>query len=258
MHVKSYLFSRTGGRERVTMYSSSNLVPNHAERIYNDAYQTVGHPDVYRHSRVFFDLLRFDRGTDVPGRKKVAGHWLGWTPDPDTPKDNDYFSKLLDATDCRGQGGPTQVRVAASIWYKSKLDAARKVAGLNRRGCDVQVLFNTDWVSPEVMDFLLDRGVPTRVQSLRRGEDANHSKFIAIKGSHYGKQVSTVYSGSLNLSTYSIRRSDNNMVRIVDNDTTFTAYRKRFERVWENSRRLTERDVSQAQNVRVRQAEAAD
>lgn len=251
MHVKSYLFSETWGQKDVTMYSSANLVRSQAESVYNDAYQLVGDAAVHEASRKYFDKLRRDRTTKFRKVVSAGVHRLYFFP----TRTGGFHNRILANTSCDSSQGPTRVELSASIW--SRAGVARRLASLHDQGCDVRVQFNKDKVTPKVMRILLRRGVATQLQSKAAGEVANHSKYIAISGTHYGEETNAVYSGSLNITPLSEIRSDNHMMRIQDPDTT-AAYHRQFEETWHESRPLTRSDVRDAEAVRVGRAEARD
>jgi hypothetical protein len=251
MHVKTFLFSKVRGVGPVTVHSSANLTRGQATKRWNDAYQLVGDTVMYSAAVDFFDALVKDAEVDYPRLVKAAGHWQY-----SFPAVEDFHLGLLDATRCRSTLGPTQVRFSASIW--KQVAVAEKLADLRDAGCDVRVLLNLDKIDRPVLETLHARGVPTRVQY---GDDPNgavHSKYVAIQGMHDGYVVRTVYSGSMNVSRFSGRTANNNMIRIVDDASVHAAYRRVFERVWELARPLQPSDIKAAGAVDARAAEMAD
>lgn len=251
MHIKSYLFSETGGTSDVVIYSSSNLVDNQAVKKFNDAYQLVGNPDVYRAARRHFDKLRWDAPSRFRPVQDVGGYRLFFLPRPG----GNFHTELLDATSCGGPRTATRIEFTASIW--SRAGVARRLSALHDDGCDVRVVFARDKVTKRVMSILAERGVPTRVQSAAAGEAANHSKFVAIAGRHLGGYTRVVYSGALNVSTLSEHHSDNNMIRIED-AAAYRAYHQHFSKMWNASRPLVGADLRAAGRVRVSHSEARD
>ena len=121
----------------------------------------------------------------------------------------------------------------------------------------VRVLFHKDRVSRSVMRTLLDGGVPTRLQSREKGEDINHSKYVAITGRHFGAYRRVVYSGSLNVTAISEHRSDNNVIR-VEKWSAARAYHEQFGITWARSRPLVRNELRSAPTGRVAGAEALD
>ena len=251
MHVKSYLFSKVHRVGNVTMYSSSNLTRNQAATRWNDAYQVTRDRDVYSAAATFFDKLTKDKPIKFARLTKAAGYWQY-----NFPSSQDFHLDLLDRTECKSAAGTTTIDFVASIW--KQVAVAEKVADLYDAGCDIRVALNLERIEQRVLDLLLDRDVPTRVQPVDDPDGATHSKYIAIQGMHDGYVVSTVYCGSPNVSNFSVRTANNNMLRIVDDETAYAAYHGQFDRLWEAGRPLERADVEAAGKVDARSAEAQD
>ena len=239
MHAKLSLFSEVVGggtvTEDVTVYSSANLIHSQSNNRYNDAYQLVGNEDVHTSATRFFKSLAGNIETTYPELTKAPGLRQYFFP-----ADQDFHRDVFERTKCRVDDGRTHVDFAASIW--ERLDVARQMVALEAAGCTVRLLLAVDRVDKDVLRELFRGGVPTRVQSIRAGDQAVHSKYIAIRGSHRGKPVSTVYAGSLNVSRYSSKIANNVMLRIVDDETDYLAYHRHFTGLWELSRPLRRSD----------------
>jgi hypothetical protein len=251
MHLKSYLFSKVNGVPDVTVYSSSNLTRTQATLRWQDAYQLTRNAPVYRSATAFFDQLRQDTDLDFTRLTKSAGYWQYYFPTR-----QDFHLDVLEQTRCESPSGPTRIDLVASIW--KQVAVAERLADLRDAGCEVRVTLNLDRIERPVLQALLDRGVPTRVRSSSDAAGATHSKYIAIRGNHDGYIVSTVYCGSSNVSGFSTHTADNSMIRIVDDEAAYGAYRRNFGRVWEGSRPLSQDDVDAAGEVNARDAEMRD
>ena len=251
MHLKSYLFSEVAGVPDVTVHGSSNLTRSQATHRWNDAYQVVRNADVYASATAFFDQLRRDKDLEFPRLVKTPGHWQYYFP-----SGREFHLEVLDRTRCQSSSGRTTIDFAASIW--KQVEVAEKLADLHDAGCGVRVQLNLEKIEGPVLQTLLDRGVPTRVRQGTDPEGATHSKYIAIQGMHDGYVVSTVYSGSSNVSGFSTHTADNSMIRVVDDAAVHAAYVRNFDRVWGGSGPLRAADAAEARSVNARTAEAAD
>jgi hypothetical protein len=249
MHVKSYLFSAVGDVRNVTMYSSSNLTQTQATRRWNDAYQIVANQAVHRSARRYFDKLALDQPTTFSAVDSSRGFRQYYFPSPSS-----FHLDILERTRCWSDDGPTSIDFSISIW--KQVSVAERLADLHDAGCRVRVLLSLDKIDRAVLRTLLRERVPTRVQSMSAGENATHSKYIAIRGRHGGETVSTVYCGSSSVSYFSTHRANNNMLRRVDDQVAHTAYRTHQTRLWRLSRPLTQADVESARILHPRSAEA--
>jgi PLD-like domain len=252
MHVKLHLFSKVrspeGPTEHVTVYSSANLTRRQATNRYNDAYQVVDDAAVYDSARSYFDTLA--QGTE--------GEIVPFTTAPGFrqyyfPSDDDFHREVFERTRCRTDEGRTTVEFAVSIW--ARVDVAEQLAELDRAGCAVRLLVALGKADQDVLRLLHRREVPTRVQSVAQGDQAVHSKYVAIRGRHRGRTVSTVYAGSLNVSRFSARTANNVMLRIVDDEDDYAAYHRHFSLLWKQSRPLRASDVRSADRLDAAEAE---
>ncbi len=252
MHAKLHLFSKVvhadGVVQDVTTYSSSNLVHSQANPRYNDAYQVVGDPEVYESATAWFDNLTNEEDTPFPARTGSPGYRHYWFPAAE-----DFHRELFERTTCRADEGRTRIELTASIWKRT--DVADQLVALQAAGCRIKVLLAVDKIDKAVLQTLYRHEIPTNVQSKSDGDLAVHSKFIAIRGTHRGSFVETVYTGSLNVSRYSARTANNVMLRVFDDETAYLAYHRHFKKLWELSRPLTRADVRSATRVDAVQAE---
>jgi hypothetical protein len=235
-HSKMFLFSETSGRRYVTVYTSLNLSPAQSELRYNDAYTVVGDKAVFGASARYFDALRHDRPRAFDKRVRLEDYNLFFFPNAGRASQG-FYRDLFSRTTCKGvtgsgEGGRTAVRFSTSRWRSDMLPLAIEMAELDAEGCRLRVLVNIEETDPDVIHALKAGGVDTRYIRSKTAPHI-HSKFIAISGLHGGREVNTVYTGSLNPTAQALERSDNNMIHIKNDLEIFQAYQARFDQIWE-------------------------
>lgn len=249
MHAKLHLFSKVVGAEDVTMYDSGNFVHTQATARYNDAYQVVGDADVYASARAYFGTLKQNEPTSYPRLTSSAGYRQYYFPEHD-----DFHHEVLERTRCRTDDARSTVDFAVSIWKRR--DVVKALAELEVADCDVKVVVSVAKADRAVLQGLYRHKIPTHVQSMEDGDLTTHDKYLAIRGTHRGRQVRTVYCGSLNVSRFSARVADNVMLRVVDDPTAYRAYHQHFMTMWEQSRPLRRSDIRSASKLDAGAAEA--
>ena len=229
MHVKLYLFSRSGMSREVAMVGSANLATGNLGEMWTDLYTSVGAAGLYDELvRLHRELMR-DQPVDPPYRVVTIGpHQLTVFPHPGTGPETDDVVVALRGTDPEG----AVVRASVYTWQDARgQDIARELARLRTEGADVAVIHNG--ISSEVRRILDQAGVPTHDSRLDVDRDGVkdyyvHHKYFLV--GHPGLERWRTYTGSHNWNVGSLRRADELMLRI-DGRATFEDYLANFQEV---------------------------
>jgi phosphatidylserine/phosphatidylglycerophosphate/cardiolipin synthase-like enzyme len=146
-----------------------------------------------------------------------------------------------DALPGSGEAGRTVVRISMYGWRGQRgLDLARRVGGLSRAGCRVEVLVSA--AGPDVVETLLRAGV--RVRSASLDVDGNvatgfedsgwehfvHEKWMSVDGTWDGTATRAVWTGSENWSDVSLLNDE--LVVMIPRPRIHDAYVAHFDTVW--------------------------
>jgi hypothetical protein len=154
--------------------------------------------------------------------------------------------RCLGATGGTGINGRTSIRLATSLWDRSRLDVARQVVDLRKRGCNIRVIAQSYNIDRGILTMFRQNNVRFRFADTPQTAAGNHSKYVAISGNFHGRTNATsVYAGSLNLTAADNSSCDNNMIRITD-VSAHTAYREHFAALWAKSAPVTNAQVEDA------------
>ena len=130
------------------------------------------------------------------------------------------------ATGGTGINGRTAIRMATSLWDRSRLDVARQVVELRRRGCNIQVIAQSYNIDRGILRMFRANKVRFRFADTPRTARATTASTSTISGNFHGRTNATsVYAGSLNLTAADNSSCDNNMIRVTD-ASAHTAYRQ--------------------------------
>lgn len=263
-HNKFFLFSSTGGASDVVVQSSANLHPGRdGLEGWNNALVLVGNTGIYNAYNTYFGDLEaqkvnnnyYDTGQPPVASGSAKAHFFpraesGYNGDPTSgwPSDDpseDPVETVLDHVQCSGNStvGTTDgthrtiIRVAMNIFSRTYL--AKKLWNLDEAGCDVQVAqnWNTDSASETqaLNDLLAHTGSKYGGPVVKYYCSADpvwiHSKYFQVEGKYYGVPDRTItWTGSANLSTNSLRQSDETMLQYEDS-SVFDAYRTNFSNI---------------------------
>lgn len=248
-HSKLFLFSQVGTTPNVIGTSSGNLDNYMAQHRYNDEYTVVDDAEGYRAGVANFDLMLADSYHNAAAptvtNKGITYHFF-------PRRRANLFGAIMNNVRCRGAtggtgiNGRTAIRMATSLWDRSRLDVARQVVDLRKRGCNIQVLAQSYNIDRGILTMFRAAKVRFRFANTPRTALGNHSKYVAISGNFKGRTNATsVYAGSLNLTAADNSSCDNNMIRITD-ASAHDAYRANFAGMWDKSAPATLAQIKDA------------
>jgi phosphatidylserine/phosphatidylglycerophosphate/cardiolipin synthase-like enzyme len=246
-HMKVYLFSRNADQPHVVMLGSANLTDYAAGVHWNDLVTFTGSQQLYDDYSLVFAELAADHRVETPAAPLTHGDVTTSVGSgrPATP-DDDAVAQRLAKVGCRalpgsGVAGRTVVRVSMYGWRGERgLDLARRVAGLRRQGCRVQVLVSA--AGPDVVETLVDAGVRVRSASLDVDHDPAtgfessgwehfvHEKWMSLDGTWDGSATRAVWTGSENWSDVSLLNDE--LVVMIPRSAIHDAYVEHFDTVW--------------------------
>jgi phosphatidylserine/phosphatidylglycerophosphate/cardiolipin synthase-like enzyme len=248
-HMKFYLFSRAGQTNDVVMVGSANLTGYGARVQWNDLYTTSNVPELRDlYTKIFEQLVR-DRRVASPYVHRVVGDYENeFFPMPSMTAADDPVLHRLDAVRCAatsgtGRNGHTVIRIVMYGWVDSRgLYLAKKVADLDRAGCDVRVILSSP--GGRVVRNLIAGGVLVKTADLNLDKDDStgfdetpfevftHQKYMTLSGSYRNQMSHQVWTGSENWSNLGLR-NDEVTIRIPGS-STHRAYVANFDYLWAN------------------------
>ncbi len=248
-HMKFYLFSKAGQVKDVVMVGSANLTGYGARVQWNDLYTARNAPELRDlYTKVFEQLVR-DRRVASPYIHRVVGNYENeFFPMPSMTAEDDPVLHRLDAVRCAASGGTgsrgrTVIRIVMYGWVDSRgLYLAKKVADLDRAGCDVRVILSAP--GGRVVRNLIAGGVLVKSADLDLDHNENtgfdqtafevftHEKYMTLSGSYRGEMGRHVWTGSENWSNLGLR-NDEVTIRIPG-ASTHRAYVANFDYLWAN------------------------
>ncbi|MGW6240724.1 phospholipase D-like domain-containing protein [Streptomyces sp. NPDC055094] len=241
-HNKFFLFSRTGGAEKVVVQTSANMTGTQRTDLFNNAV-TIADPGLHDNYAAYFsDQLKY--GASGPGlatyyrtpssatdpayktyffpRRETSG--TDYRKDPAT----DTVKLLLDKVAC----SPTrrsEVRMAANLFYRDQI--ASKLVAMKKAGCLVYLAGDGNPNGGGTGVPSLGRTVTSLVsgkltQRVECWEDPPtsgapkiglHSKYVLVKGTYEGvANKKIVWTGSHNYSWQALRSNDETLLKIDD------------------------------------------
>lgn len=257
-HNKFFLFSSTEGASDVVVQSSANLHNGRdGTKGWNNALILPGNAGIYNaYSGYFDDLATMTTNNNYydTGRPPVASGdaKIHFFPRQESSGANVYrdptedtIETVLDHISCFGNtkvgtadNHRTVIRVNTHIFSRPYL--ATKLAALDAAGCYVEVVENfaagdTGLAHESLSDLLKKTSSAYNgvVVGYYCSSDSvwTHSKYLAVDGKYYGvPDRRLVWTGSANLSTNSLRQSDETILQLED-PTIAEAYRANFHDV---------------------------
>ena len=234
-HAKFVTVSSSERGVGVLLVGSVNLTGYNAERQWNDLY-TVADPELHDQFAEAFDLMAADRRQARLALPETdSGFETDLSPYPGISARKDPLLHRLRTVRCHGaaltagRDGRTVVRILMHAWNGDRgIALARRVARLERRGCDVKVLYGVG-TGRQVKRILERADVPAR-DSLHDGRRV-HQKAMVLSG-RIGNRTDAnyVWTGSHNWSDRSLR-NDEVMLRVGGRDLV-QDYLRQFNRVW--------------------------
>jgi hypothetical protein len=212
-HTKFFQFSKTGGREAVTMVTSANATGYNVNQLWNDLY-TVFERDVYDSFRRVFEQMKWDRPRDPSYvRQSFPRYEVRFYPFPGVTDRTDPTLRPLNRVGCRGATGAaghkgrTVIRVSMSAWHGARgLAMARKLGELSRAGCGIRAILGSG-SGEGVRDTLTRNGIAWR--RTRHKHVNTHQKMMLIRGVIGGDTSAyRVFTGSHNWTDSSTHRDE--------------------------------------------------
>jgi phosphatidylserine/phosphatidylglycerophosphate/cardiolipin synthase-like enzyme len=258
VHSKFFAFSKTGGRNWVTMISSANPHTVNVEDSWNNLHTIVNRRPIYNAVRNYFVHMKADINRSNYYRAMSSGKYSLYFF-PRAARAGVNTSNILDALNrvsCRGpisrgygSGGRTVIRVAMWGWTTARMDVAKKLWSLHNAGCKVDATINHGRISRGILSQLLKKSArygQIRLFDAWRDKNRNdyaelyvHHKAFIINGRWNGRpNAKVVYTGSQNLTSTGIRVNDDMILRVMDAGT-YNAYSSNFSYLQRWAKRLT-------------------
>lgn len=222
LHQKSWTFSRVGRTRWVSVVTTANATEAAERHQYNDAYEVVGHRELYRRLGQVFEQQARDRAVAHPFRHYEVGRGVAVTFLPwNSPGQADPVVERI-----RGlPGAAATILVAQSNWQDERgVAIARALVVQRRAGATVRVLASRP-LGRGVRAVLRAGGIPVADTwwSPRR---YSHLKFMAVRYNTPTGPRSRVWTGSENW--WSPSRGHDELVLRVDGGPAFAAYQRIF------------------------------
>lgn len=217
-HNKFYLFSQTGGANRVLVQSSANLTGLNTANYWNNAVTVVDNAPIYDAYRSYFADLAAARHDNSDYYRMTTSHPVKayFFPRAGSTAATDTIVEILNNVTCPGNdpgfgtnAGYTKIRIAAFSFTREPV--AEKLRQLVGQKCWVDVVYaNMSTGSRSALTH--DR---VRLHRLAADTSLVHSKYLLVEGTYAGRRNSKwVFTGSHNLDDSSLRENDEAMLRI--------------------------------------------
>lgn len=247
MHMKIYLFSRTGHHHDVVMVSSSNINRGGAFLGWNDMYTMYDRPKSYQQYVNWHRLMT--KGSLAPKERVEI------TDGPFTTRffplrkagiHRDPALQDLEAIRCKSAFGPTKINISMFYWKGRRgTYLADRVLQLAHQGCQVSIIY----------------GAPSRLLAARlraaagnhlitlydsrwdynedgEAEVRTHSKFVLVRGNYEGNPKKwVVMTGSPNWVAGSLSKGDEVTLNI-ELKSAYLAYLRNWNKIRVHSRKM--------------------
>jgi hypothetical protein len=226
----------------VTMAASANPAFGAATASWNNIWTTLNDKVTYDTNVKYFNDMLKDKTNTNYYRTTTSGKLRTYFfPRGGTTPATDTLYSALGEVNCATKTGPgygtsggkTIIRVSAYFWTSLRVYIATRLAAMQKAGCEIQVIYPSDTIAAGVPKRLLAAGIPTYNTRIDIGGSKDpdlyvHSKYISINGNYAGKNHYVVFTGSPNFTGNSLRQSNENMVRILDDKATTLAFENNF------------------------------
>jgi len=255
LHVKVYAFTRSGTARHVVMTGSSNLTYRAVHLQWEDLY-TLYHQGLHDTFVKVFNQMKHDRRfrprwveySDAEVEAQFQRTRSGSEAEEATvkvtaarivPPDQDPILQRLRKITCRAQrgfgvNGHTTIRIMMFGWNSERGQyLAERVAYMQRRGCDIRVIVSAP--GRAVVRTLRESGVRVRsadwqyLPILGEFNMIQHLKVMTVNGTYGGRNTRSVWTGSENWSTMSLR---NDEITIRVDGPVYWDYINRFKTLW--------------------------
>lgn len=242
-HMKFFLFSETGEAKNVVMVGSTNTTRWAANVHFNDLFTQANRSGMFRDYSFIHHQLAQDRRVGKVYRKYKHGDLVTEFGSVVARGPKDPVAKRLRQVSC---AGGTSIRIVMYAWVGDRgLYLARRVADLQRKGCNVRAILSG--ASRDVKRVLKSGGVAIRSADIDMdgnpstgfGETAwdrfTHEKWMSLNGRWAGKDQKIVWTGSENWSGLSFL---NDEVTIkIPRASVWSQYEQHFDFMWANRTR---------------------
>jgi phosphatidylserine/phosphatidylglycerophosphate/cardiolipin synthase-like enzyme len=247
MHMKIFLFSRTGGASHVVMVSSSNLNRGGAQLGWNDMYVMKNRPESYFAYKNVHRAMTAGKPAPRNRIQIVDGPFTSrFFPILDAGIHKDPVMSDLSKVKCRSAFGPTQIHISMFYWKGRRGNyIADKLLSLARHGCRISIIYGAP--SRQIAQRLREAAVHDLISVYDSRWDYNddgfnevrtHSKFVLVRGNYKGNPKKwVVMTGSPNWVAGSLSKGDESTLNI-ELKSAYVAYRNNWEKIRKHSRKV--------------------
>jgi hypothetical protein len=247
MHMKIYLFSKTGKSRNVVMVSSSNINRGGAKLGWNDMYIMRNRPKSFGRYVGQHRAMTFGKKAPRSGVQVADGPYLSrFFPIKNAGVKRDPVMKDLRKIKCKSGFGPTRIHISMFYWKGRRGNyIATKLLNLARAGCRVNIIYGAP--SRQMASRLRAAAGKNLIELYDSRWDFNedgwnevrtHSKFVLVRGNYENKRKKwVVMTGSPNWVAGSLSKGDESTLNI-ELKGAYDAYLNNWVKIRKNSRKL--------------------
>lgn len=230
-HNKFYLFSETGGEDKVVVQSSANFTNVNSKTYWNNALTLTGNHKLYDGYNAYFEDLAAEVqdpdyyrtvSTGMKGGHITAHFFPSATVDSILDRVNELGCK---------NDGSTEVLIGMSEWDEARSGIADRIVEMAAEGCSVRIVHGPldDAIAAR---FAAEAGIETRELNSGTLPGRIHSKYLTVENATgTGSAGQLVITGSHNYNTTSLHRNDEAIVETT-NAEIHDQYQANFETMW--------------------------
>ncbi|MCP9949809.1 phospholipase D-like domain-containing protein [Actinomadura madurae] len=237
MHNKFVLFSKTKGTSNVVSTGSANLNGTSGRAAWNSWYTRTGDAPLFqRYAGYFADMARMRTDLDYYNTNPPAT--IGDIKSYFYPRErvdgdlsaNDTVVHTLQATGC-----PGAVRIAN--WSLTRSEVGKELVRKAKQGCTVSIVARKiHEAACTPLATAVEDGLPVRMWSYEQGDGEApnyvHAKDLLIEAPYPNTtRAKVVFTGTANLNRPSLEANDENVIRIMNDDATYTAFVRNHDRI---------------------------
>lgn len=240
-HGKWFMFSKTGGRDKVIMSTSANLTDAAAYNQWNDLLTIVGQEETWNQYVRMFNQMSKDKPRKRAFYTFTDGRYQGWFF-PNMGRTRNYnVVKMLDKVRCKGargdagKNGYTVIRVSQAVFNgKPGSAVSGKLKALHKRGCKIRMVYGVlNDMSRKNLEGIPSKTILEDVNGDQYVDRYIHMKALTISGVYDGKRAShIVYQGSANWSGMSTLSDEQGF--IIRSRELEAKYSKFIEKLYKN------------------------
>ncbi|MEV0667521.1 phosphatidylserine/phosphatidylglycerophosphate/cardiolipin synthase family protein [Actinomadura luteofluorescens] len=238
MHNKFVLFSSTKGVPNVVSTGSANMRKSSGRDAWNSWYTHVKDADLFnRYAGYFQDMQRMEGKPDYYNENppvltgNIKSYFYPRAPVAGDLYANDTVAHTLEATGC-----PGKIRIAN--WSLTRSTIAKWLVKKATEGCSVEIVVRKMHGSAcQPLARAMELGYPVRMWSYEQGDENApnyvHAKDMMIEAPYPNttRQAKVVFTGSANLNHDSLENNDENVMRIMNDDTVYAAFVDNFDKI---------------------------